>query len=85
MLKGIAAKTAAVVLVWNEVGTAGRALLLCEERTVRFSPFRITHPVHGEGTFVFFRIGFLSQGQISFADLHLDCDPGDIIRIDHVF
>lgn len=85
MLKGIAAKTAAVVFVWNEVGAAGGAFLLREERTVRLSPFRITRPVHGEGTFVCFSIGLLSKGQIGFADLYPDCDPGGVICVDHVF
>ena len=73
-----------MVFVRHEIRAAGGALPLREQLAVLFSPLGIAGSLQHKGSFVFPGRGFSPLGKIGFADVHLNCDCGGLLRVDHL-
>ena len=73
-----------MVFIRREIRAAGGALPLREQLAVLFSPLGIAGSLQHKGSFVFPGRGFSPLGKIGFADVHLNCDCGGLLRVDHL-
>ena len=84
-LQAVSTERAAMVGVRYKIGTAGRALALDKEGTVRFPFFRVSGPLKGKGPFVLSGIRPFPGRKIGFTELDTNSYCGVFFRVYDTF